>query len=165
MPQIAQIGEIYASQLFWLAIVFGAIFLIVGLGMVPKIQGTVDARDARIAADLQEAATARETADRLEEQYRLAMDRSRADSARLAAEAKADAARATEARVSEADRFAAGKLELASRRIAEARSSAQAEIEIVAAEAAAAMVKRVAGMTVEPALAQAAVQQELAHGR
>ena len=26
MPQIAQIGEIFASQLFWLAIFFGAIF-------------------------------------------------------------------------------------------------------------------------------------------
>ncbi|WP_294173866.1 ATPase [uncultured Sphingomonas sp.] len=165
MPQIAQIGEIYASQLFWLAIVFGAIFLIVGLGMVPKIQGTVDKRDARIAADLQEAATARETADRLEEQYREQMDRSRAESAKLAAEAKAEAARATEARVSEADRFAAGKLELASRRIAEARSSAKAEIETVASEAAAAMVQRVAGMTVEPAVAQVAVQQELARGR
>lgn len=164
MPQIAQIGEIYASQLFWLVVTFGAIFLIVGLGMVPRIQATVDARDARIAADLAEAATARETADSLEEQYRAAMDKSRADAMKLAAEAKAEAARATEARVAEADRFAAGKLELASRRIAEARTAAQAEIESVAAEAAAAMVHRVAGLTVEPAAAQAAVQQELARG-
>ena len=42
--------------------------------------------------------------------------------------------------MAEADRFAAGKLELASRRIADARSSAMGEIETVAAEAAAAMV-------------------------
>jgi len=164
MPQIAQIGEIYASQLFWLAIIFGAIFLIVGLGMVPKIQGTVDARDARIAADLKEAASARENADRLEADYREAMDRSRADAVRLAAEAKTEGARATEARISEADRFSAGKLELASKRIAEARSSAQAEIEAVAAEAAAAMVQRVAGLTVDETTARAAVQQELVRG-
>jgi F-type H+-transporting ATPase subunit b len=164
MPQIAQIGEIYASQLFWLAIIFGAIFLIVGLGMVPKIQGTVDARDARIAADLKEAASARENADRLEADYREAMDRSRAEAARLAAEAKAESARATEARVAEADRFSAGKLELASKRIAEARSSAQAEIEAVAAEAAAAMVQRVAGLSVDDSTARAAVQQELVRG-
>ena len=164
MPQIAQIGEIYASQLFWLAIVFGAIFLVVGLGMVPKIQGTVDARDNQIAADLAEAATARETADRLEEDYRASMDRSRAEAMRVAAEAKAAAARATEARVAEADRFSAGKLELASARIAEARSAAQAEIETVAAEAAAAMVQRVAGLTVDSATAQNAVQRELVRG-
>ncbi len=164
MPQIAQIGEIYASQLFWLVIFFGAIFLVVGLGMVPKIQATVDARDAQIASDLREAANARELADRMEEQYRERMDRSRAEAARLAAEAKAQAARATEARVAEADRFAAGKLELASRRIAEARSAARTEIEAVAAEAAAAMVQRVAGLNVDPAAAHAVVQQELARG-
>jgi F-type H+-transporting ATPase subunit b len=132
--------------------------------MVPKIQGTVDARDNRIAADLAEAATARETADRLEEEYRASMDRSRAEAMRVAAEAKAEAARATEARVAEADRFSAGKLELASARIAEARSAAQAEIETVAAEAAVAMVQRVAGLTVDPVTAHAAVQGELACG-
>ena len=164
MPQIAQIGEIFASQLFWLTIFFGLIFVVVGLGMVPKIQGTVDARDQQIAGDLQEAATARETADRLEEQYRAAMDKSRAEAARVAAEAKTAAAKATEARVAEADRFAAGKLELASRRIEEARASAQAEIESVAAEAAQAMVERVAGVTIDPAVARAAVQQELVRG-
>ena len=165
MPQIAQIGEIYASQLFWLAIFFGAMFLVVGLGMVPKIQSTVDARDARIAADLKEAATARETADRLEEDYRAAMDKSRAEAARLAAEAKAAGAKATEARVAEADKAAQGRLDEAAARIAEARASAMAEIEAVAADAAAAMVQRVAGAAVEPAVAQAAVQQELNLGR
>ena len=65
MPQIAQIGEIYASQFLWLAIFFGAIFVVIGLGMLPKIQSTVDARDARIAADLEVARTAREAADSL----------------------------------------------------------------------------------------------------
>ena len=34
MPQIAQLGEVYASQLFWLAIFFGAIFVVIGLGML-----------------------------------------------------------------------------------------------------------------------------------
>ncbi len=164
MPQIAQIGEIYASQLFWLAIVFGAVFLVVGLGMVPKIQGAVDARDHRIAADLQEAATARETADRLEEDYRASMDRSRADAMRVAAEAKASATKATEARVAEADRAMSGRLEEASARIGQARLAAQAEIETVAADAAAAMVQRVAGLTVDPATAHAAVQGELVRG-
>ena len=164
MPQIAQIGEIYASQLFWLTIVFGAIFLVVGLGMVPRIQETVDARDARIAADLEEAASARETADRLEADYRSAMDKSRADAARLASEAKAEAATATQVRVGEADRVMALKLDEASRRIGEARTSAQAEIDGVAAEAAAAMVERVAGFTVDPEAARAAVQQELVRG-
>ena len=52
MPQIDQIADVYASQLFWLVIFFGAIFVIVGLGMLPKIQATIDARDDKIASDL-----------------------------------------------------------------------------------------------------------------
>lgn len=164
MPQIAQISEIFASQLFWLVIFFGAMFLFVGLGMVPKIQSTVDARDARIADDLKEAAGAREAADRMEEEYRLAMDRSRAEAARLAAEAKAAGARESEARVAEADAAVNARVEEASRRIAEARTAAMGEIETVAADAAQAMVERVSGVSVDQAAARAAVQQELARG-
>jgi F-type H+-transporting ATPase subunit b len=164
MPQIDQIGEIFASQLFWLTVTFALLFLVVGLGMVPKIQGTVEARDSRIAADLATAASARETADRLEADHRAALDKSRAEAARVAAEAKAAAAQATEARVKAADAAAAARIEQASQRIAEARSSAQAEIESVAAEAAAAMVGRVAGLTVDEGTARTAVQQELVGG-
>jgi F-type H+-transporting ATPase subunit b len=164
VPQIAQISEIFASQLFWLVITFGLIFLVVGLGMVPKIQGTVDARDARIAADLATAASARETADRLEAEHRAAIDRSRAEAARVAAEAKASAAQATEARVKAADAAAQARVDEAMRRIGEARTSAEAEIEVVAAEATAAMVNRVSGLTIDEASARAAVKQELVRG-
>ncbi|WP_324807317.1 ATPase [Sphingomonas sp. LY29] len=164
MPQIAQIGEIFASQLFWLAIFFGAIFAVVGLGMLPKIQSTVDARDAKIAADLKAAEGAREAADALEEAYRAEMDKSRAEAARLSAEAKANAARATEQSVNTADAAMGRKIDAAMVRIGEARASAMAEIETVAAEAAEQLVSRVAGLTVDPATARAAVAKELAHG-
>ncbi len=164
MPQIAQIGEIYASQLFWLTIFFGAMFVVVGLGMLPRIQATVDARDARIAADLKAAEGAREAADALEEAYRLDMDKNRAEAARLAAEAKAQAARSTEASVAKADRAIGLKIDKASARIAEARVAAMAELESVAAEATEAMVSRVAGLSVDAAAARAAVARELHHG-
>jgi F-type H+-transporting ATPase subunit b len=104
VPQFDQIGEIYASQLLWLAIFFGAIFVVIGLGMLPRIQATVDQRDQRIAADLEAARAAREAADSLEEGYRAEMDRSRAEAARLAAEAKANGAKATEQSVAKADK-------------------------------------------------------------
>lgn len=164
MPQIAQIGEIYASQLFWLAVFFGLIFLVVGLGMLPRIQSTVDARDARIAADLQQAEAARHSADALEEAYRERMDRSRAEAARLAAEAKQSAAQSTEAQVAEADQALGVRIDEAGARIAQARAAALSEIEAVAAEAAQAMAERVAGLKLDQAAARSAVQQELARG-
>ena len=59
MPQIEQLPFIFFSQLFWLAVVFGIIFFVIGRGMVPKIQGTVELRDAKIAEDLERALAAR----------------------------------------------------------------------------------------------------------
>ena len=164
MPQFDQIGDIYASQLFWLAIFFGTIFVVIGLGMLPKIQSTVDARDAKIAADLDAARGAREAADSLEESYRAEMDRSRAEAARLAAEAKADAARATEKKVAKADKAIGDKIDKATARIAEARTAALAEIENVAADAAQALVTRVSGVSVDASTVRAAVGKELVNG-
>ena len=59
MPQIAQIDATFASQLFWLIVTFGIIYLVIGRGMLPKIGATVDARDKRISDDLAEAARIR----------------------------------------------------------------------------------------------------------
>jgi F-type H+-transporting ATPase subunit b len=164
MPQIAQIGEIYASQLFWLVIVFGLIFTFVGLGMMPKIQGTVDARNQRIAADLAEAQAARESADALEQAYRDRMDESRAEATRLASKAKAESARATEGKVAEAGTAIGARVEAAQARIAEVRASAMSEIEAVAADATRVIVERVAALNVDEAAVRSAVAVELANG-
>jgi len=164
MPQIAQIGEIYASQLFWLAIFFGAIFVVIGLGMLPKIQSTVDARDAKIATDLEAARGARHAADSLEEGYRAEMDKSRAEAARLAAEAKAKAAKATEQSVATADEAIGARLDAAMVRIGAARTAALAEIETVAAEATGQLVSRVSGLAIDPAMVRSAVAKELVDG-
>jgi F-type H+-transporting ATPase subunit b len=164
MPQFDQIGEIYLSQLFWLAIFFGAIFVVVGLGMLPKIQATIDSRDAKIAADLKAAESAREHADTLEEGYRAEMDKGRSEAAKIAAEAKANAARSTEKAVAKADAAIAAKIDKAVTKIAGARAAALAEIEAVAADAAQQMIGRVAGLSVDAGTARSAVAKELANG-
>ena len=164
MPQFDQISEIYASQLFWLLIFFGAILVVIGYGMLPKIQATVDGRDAKIAADLKAAEGAREAADALEEVYRSGMDKGRAEASRLTADAKAAAARSTEAAVAKADKALATKIDNATAKIAEARVAALSEIEAVAADAAQQMVGRVTGLTIDSGTARNAVAKELAHG-
>ena len=55
MPQIAQLAETYSSQIFWLLVIFGFVFFVVGKGMVPKVMGTVELRDKQINDDLDAA--------------------------------------------------------------------------------------------------------------
>jgi F-type H+-transporting ATPase subunit b len=161
MPQLAQLPEIFWSQLFWLAVVFGIIFFAIGRGMVPKIQSTVAAREKQIADDLERAQAARLAADQTEQAWRERMDAARAEAARIANEAKQASARDTEAKVRKAAEKIELKVESAEGKIREAVASARAEIEAVAAEATQQMVERLTGLKVDKKEAADAVKAEL----
>lgn len=164
MPQIEQISEVLASQVFWLLVFFGLTFALVGLGMVPKIMGTVDMRDQQIAADLAAAQAARDAADSEEAAWRSRENANRAAAQGVIGEAKAKAAKASETKLAKAQAKLDKRLAEAEAGIDAARTSALAEIEDVAADAARDIVARIAGTTIEPAAAQAAVKEVMAHG-
>ena len=164
MPQIDQIAETLSSQVFWLLVFFGLTFLVVGLGMVPKVMGTVDLRDQQIAGDLSAAQAARDEATAQEDAWRKRENANRAAAQGVIGEAKAKAAAANAAKLAETQARLDERLAQAETAIAAARNSALAEIEDVAADAARDIVARVAGAHVEPAAAQAAVKEVMAHG-
>lgn len=164
MPQIEQISEVLASQVFWLLVFFGLTFILVGMGMVPKIMGTVDLRDQQIAGDLAAAQAARDAADSEEEAWRKRENANRATAQGVIADAKDKAAAASSVKLAEAQARLDAQLAEAEAGINAARNSAMAEIENVAADAARDIVARIAGSEVEPAAAQAAVKEVMAHG-
>ena len=157
MPQISQLALVYQSQWFWLVVTLLAIFFLVGRGIVPKVEATVDARDAKIAADLAEAERLRAAAEAEEEVWRKKMNDAHAEAVIAAAAAKTSSARDTEVRVKAADVEIAKKLDAAAAALATARSSALTEIEGVAAEAAREIVAKLTGAAVSADAARAAV--------
>ena len=161
MPQIDQLPVIFFSQLFWLTLVFGFIFFVIGRGMLPKIQSTVDLREKKIAEDLEGAQHARAAADETEAAYRARMDASRADAAKVTQEAKQASALETEAKVRKAADKINAKLEAAEQKIRDKVQAARAEIEAVAAEATQEMVARLTGIKVDKKDAADAVKAEL----
>ena len=163
MPQIAQLHDTLAGQIFWALIFFGFVFFVIGRGMVPKVMATVEARDSQIAADLAAAQAARTAADAEELAWQQQAARQREEVHALIAKAKADAARATEARLAEANAATDLRLAEADTRIATARGNALAEIETVAVEATQDIVARVSGTSIDTAGAAAAVKEAL-HG-
>ena len=161
MPQLSQLPDVLLSQLLWLAIGLGFIFFVIARGMVPKIQATVDAREQRIAGDLEAAQAARAAADQTEARWRERMDAARADAARIAQEAKQASARDTEAKVKAAADKISRKAETSEAKIREAVLAARAEIEAVAAQATREMVERLTGIEVDSREAAAAVKAQL----
>jgi F-type H+-transporting ATPase subunit b len=157
MPQLTQLGLVYQSQWFWLLLVLGAIYFFVGRGIVPKVEATVDLRDAQIAADLAEAERLREEANATEEGWRAKINAAHAEAHELAHAAKDRSLRETEKKVAAADKKLSADAENAAGSLDEARKGALAEIEAMATEAAREIVAKLTGADVDDKAARAAV--------
>ena len=164
MPQLAQLALVYQSQWFWLLLVLGAIYFFVGRGIVPKVEATVEDRDARIAADLAEAERLRDEADRIEEAWRTRINEGHLEAQAQIAAAKAKADADAAKRVAKADAELEAKASAAAAELDTARRSALAEIEALAIEMAPEIVAKLAGGKVTPAKARKAVAEALANG-
>ena len=164
MPQIAQLAETWSSQVFWLLVFFGLTFFVIGMGMVPKVMGTVADRDTQISGDLAAAQAARDNADQQEEAWRVRENANRAAAQEVIAKARAEASAKSEKKLAAAQKRLDKKLDEAEQRIAGARAEAMAELEAVASEAAQDIVQRLAGVKVTAPDAKKAVEEALNHG-
>lgn len=163
MPQIVQLPLIFASQLFWLVVVFGIIYFVIAKGMVPKIQGVVEDRDRKISDDLAAAQKARERAEASEEVYRQRIEAGRGEALKVAQEAKSKAALDTEKKLRAIDEKLGKKVAEAEERIREAADKARRELEPVAAEVAGELASKLTGQKIAAKDAESAVKAVL-HG-
>ena len=159
MPQLEQLALAYASQLFWLGLVLAIIYFGVGHYMVPKIESTVDDRNAKIAGDLAAAQTAQHEAEGMEEAWRKQMADAHSSAQAVIVKAKEKASAKTATQIAKADEKINAQAETAYVGIAAAQKSAVSEISNVAAESAQALVAKVAGLSVTSAAALKAVNE------
>jgi F-type H+-transporting ATPase subunit b len=164
MPQLYQLALVFQSQWFWLLLVLASIYIFVGHGIVPKVEATVDDRDAKIAADLAEAERLRGDAGSVEAAWHSRMNEAHVEAQGVTAAAKAKADANAQKRVAKADAEISAKLASAEASLAEARANALHSLEAVAAEAAQDITAKVSGAQVSKAQAAAAVKAVFAHG-
>jgi len=138
----------YPSQIFWLAVTFGLLFLVLWRLTLPMIAGAIGARRNRIEGDLGAADASRKDAANALAAYEAALAEARNRAHQLADENKKrivgeiDGLRAT------ADADAQSAMAAAEARIAADRGRAAAGIKTAAAEVAADIVQRLIGRSV-----------------
>ena len=164
MPQLSQIGEIYASQLFWLAIVFALIYFGIGRAMVPKIERTIENRNAVIEQDLATAEATREAAGRMQTAYETGLEGARSQAHGLTADAKAKATASSEALVKQAGAADEARIAEAVTRIDARRDQALAEIEGDTVDAVGSIVAKLSGAKVDRKQIETQVKAALANG-
>jgi F-type H+-transporting ATPase subunit b len=137
--------QTFPSQLLWLAISFGALYLIMSRVALPKIGGLIETRKARIAKDLDEAAAMQQKADAAAAAHEKTIADARAKALAMAQEAKDKLAAegAVKRKALEDDLNA--KLAAADEQIAATRKQAMSNVEAIARDAAGAIYERIIG--------------------
>lgn len=146
MPQLDPSS--FASQIFWLAITFIPLFVILWKVALPKVGAAIEARRQRIDADLDKAAALKDEAAKVLAAYEKSLagahENARTALRKVADELAADSAK----RHAELGAKLADEIKDAEGRIAAAKDQALANIRTVAGDAAAAATERLVGMKV-----------------
>ncbi len=147
----------FTSQLFWLAISFVLLYVLLSRFVLPRIGSAIEERRDRIADDIDAAQQMKTQAEETAQAYEKALADARAKAQALAAEAKADADKEIAAEIDELDRELDARQAEADARIREARDKALEEVKSIAIGAASAVTEQLAGLEVSEADAKKAV--------
>ena len=155
MPQLDPSS--FIGQLFWLAVTFGILYLLMWRVALPRIADLLQTRQERIDDDLERAERLRNDAAEALEAYDKAIAKGRENAQAVLLQATEAAAAEAAARGDEIARRLATEAEAAERRIKAARDEALGNVRTVAAEVAQAAAARLIGAAVSESEAEGAV--------
>jgi F-type H+-transporting ATPase subunit b len=161
MPQLNPLD--WAPQLIWLVITFGILYLLMKWVALPKIGSVIEMRQGRIAGDLEAADKLRRETQEAIAAYEQALAEAKARAHGIAQEARNKLKDEVAAERAALERDLAAKSVEAEARILEAKVSALKDVNAVASETAAEIVRRLIGIAPakpEVDLAVAAARKE-----
>ena len=159
LPQLRY--EYWPGQIVWLLIIFAVLYILLSRVFLPKVGGTMEARDQRIAGDMAEARALRDQAEAEAKAAEAEMAEARARAMKTATDAKARSAAEAAERQAALEGELGEKLSAAEASIRASRDQAMGQVRGIALETAAAIAEKLTGRTatsaeVEQALAGAA---------
>lgn len=140
--------DTFPGQIFWLAVTFGLLFLVLWRKTLPMIEGAIGQRRGRIEGDLATAETFRKDAQGALAAYEAALSQARARAHQLADENRKSVVGEIDRLKAAADAEAQKAFGIAETRIAAERGKALAGVKTAAADAAAEIVERLIGVRV-----------------
>ncbi|WP_420547866.1 F0F1 ATP synthase subunit B' [Curvivirga sp.] len=143
MPQLDPTS--YPSQIFWLAVSFAILFLVMWKVALPRVGETLANRQQKLTGDLEKAEQLKADAEKVQEDLDKALADARAEAHAVLAKAADEIAQAQQKRMDAFEADMASQAEEAEKRISAAREQAMASVREVATEVAASVVEKLSG--------------------
>ena len=86
MPQLDP--TYWASQVFWLAIIFSSIYFLIAKIFIPKIKSNIDAREDKIRKDIEEANLLKEEADKKLKEYNALIEEAKVSAKKIISDSR-----------------------------------------------------------------------------
>jgi F-type H+-transporting ATPase subunit b len=155
MPQLNPLD--WGPQLIWLAVTFGILYLLMARVALPRIGATIDARAAHIAKDLAAADKLRRETEEAIAAYEQALAEAKQKAHAIVEAGRAKLKEETAQERSKLESELAKRSAEAEARIGEAKTSAMREVDAVAVEVAAEIVRQLIGLAPTKAEIETAV--------
>jgi len=135
----------WSSQIFWLFLTFGLLYVVLARFILPVIGRTLSDRSDRIADDLNAATAMQREAEEAEASYEKALKDARAKAHNVAETTRASVDAEMAAEIAEADKEAERASAVAEDRIRDIRTAALKNIDTVAKDVAADVFSKLSG--------------------
>ncbi|WP_420103389.1 F0F1 ATP synthase subunit B' [Bosea sp. (in: a-proteobacteria)] len=154
----------FASNLFWLAITFAALYWLMSTVALPRVGEILEERSAKISGDLDQANAMQAKAEEMAQAYERALAEARKNAQGIAQQAREAGAKASDAQRHATEADLAAKLAAAEATIAQTKDAAMRNVRDLGTDIAVAIVTKLTGQAPTAAEASAAVDQALTRG-
>lgn len=162
MPQLQFNNPLTLWQVFWGAVIFLVLYLLLSRSALPRVESVLAERRGRIDGDLDAAKAARREADKTIEELRLARREATAEASGIVDKVVADAREQAATRIREMNQRLEAEIAQAELAVSAARQTALGSLRTIASDTAQLLVERLTGAGTDHALVEAKVDTALA---
>lgn len=145
----------FPSQLFWLALTFGLLYVLMSRVALPRVGAILEQRREAIDGALRAASAAQKEAEEQANALETSLAKARASAQGIAGEARDKSSKEIEARRAAVEKDLSAKLVAAETRISETKTKAMGNVETIAKDAVSIILEQLGGKATDAAIAKA----------
>ena len=155
MPQLDP--TYWASQAFWLILIFTALYLALSNLFIPKIQDNIDGRENKIKNDLDEAQKLKNLAEKKLKEYELSIENTKKEVQKIIFESKNELSSQIQGKKKEFEKEIKNEIKVAEKEIEDLKRESLKSISIISEEVTLRVIEQISGEPMNQSSVKAAI--------